>query len=1047
MNFSRLFILRPIATLLISLTITVLGAVAYRFLPVAPIPQVDTPTIMVSASLAGASPETMAATVAMPLERAMGQIADITELTSSSSQGSTRLVIQFDLSRDVDGAARDVQAAINAARTLLPSAMKKLPTYHKANPSDAPIVMLALTSDKLNRGQLYDLASSKLQQRIAQVKGVGQVSLRGGALPAIRIDLKPKMLESQGIALDTVRSAIEAATTDSPRGLLAGDASTWWIEANGQLTRASDYRDIIVAYKNGAPVRLQDVANVYDSVQDIYSAGYLNGVPSISISVTRQAGANMLETIQAIKDLMPSLNAMLPGGTKLTLAIDRSTNIRDSLYETEKTLIFSVILVICVVYLFLRNGRAVLIPAAALPISLIGTFGIMYLCGYTLDTLSMMALIVSTGFVVDDAIVVLENISRHIEEGASPMQGALAGSREISFTVFSMTSSLIAVFIPLFFLSGVIGRYFREFAVTLAAALVVSMFVSLTLTPMLSGRLLGRPQARAPESGRRNPVVRLLDSFSRFLKKMHAGYVKSLGGVMRHKALTLFILLLTVAGNVFLFIVIDKGLFPNQDTGMLMGAVRADQATSFTAMEPVLSQVAARIEKDPDVRYVIASTGGGGFGSRNTGMFFVRLKTWGTQRHTSAAEIANRLTRQGSGVPGAQLFMMAAQDFRIGGRSANATYQYSLQCDNLETLRAWSPKVYAVMAGLKELTSVDTDEESGGIEAKLEIDREAAARYGLDVRDIDTFLNNAFAQRQIATQYQVLNQYYSIIGLDRSWTKDPQVLNRLRVTTASGELVPVSAFAKITYAATPLSVAHQSQMATTTIAFNLADGVTLSQAKEAIDRALVSIGLPDEIHGSMQGTAKTYDKLVAQMPVLIAGAIVVIYILLGILYESWIHPLTIISTLPSAGIGAMLLMMATGTPLTVIAFVGILLLIGIVKKNGILMVDFAIAAQRSGMTPEQAVITACDKRFRPILMTSLAAFFGAVPLIIQTGANGSFNRPLGIAICGGLVVSQVLTLYTTPVVYVYLDRVGSKVKAVRHRIASKLFAWREPAGS
>lgn len=1038
MNFSRLFILRPVATLLLSIALTVLGCIAYRFLPVAPIPQVDTPTIMVSASLAGASPETMAATVATPLERAMGQIAGITELTSSSSQGSTRLVIQFDLSRDIDGAARDVQAAINAARSLLPSAMKQLPSYHKANPSDAPIVMLALTSDKLNRGELYDLASSKLQQKIAQAKGVGQVSLRGGALPAVRIDLKPKVLESEGIALDDVRKAVEAATTNSPRGLISGTASTWWIEANGQLSKARDYRDIIVAWKDGAPVRLQDVASVYDSVQDIYSAGYFNSKTSVLISVTRQAGANMLETIEGVKALLPQLSAMLPGGTELTLAIDRSSTIRESLHETEKTLIISIILVICVVYVFLRRGRAVLIPAVALPISLAGTFGIMYLLGYSLDTLSMMALIVSTGFVVDDAIVVLENISRHIEGGASAMEGALEGSREIGFTVLSMTLSLIAVFIPLFFMSGVVGRFFREFAVTLSVALLVSMFVSLTLTPMLCGRLLkpGVP-ARDPNA-RRWPQTRVLDAFGRCFAWLHAAYVKSLGSVMRHKAVTLFVLLLAVAGNFFLYATIDKGFFPDQDTGMLMGVVRADQKTSFTAMEPVLREMSAKLEKDPAVKYVLASSGGGGFGSRSSAMYFVRLKDFGTERTEPAVKVANRLAMAGTGIPGTQAFFMAAQDFRMGGRSSNSSYQYSLQSDDLELLRAWSPKVQAAMAGIPELTSVDSDAESGGMEVKVVIDREAAKRYGLDVQDIDTFLNNAFAQRQIATQYQALNQYYSIFGLDPAWTQDPEVLKRLYVISASGDRVPVSAFARLEYKASPLSVAHQSQMATTTISFNLADGASLDRAKAAIEETMVSIGLPSAIHGSLEGTAKSYEAMVSQIPLLIGGALAVIYILLGVLYESWIHPVTILSTLPSAGLGALLLMEATGTPLTIIALIGILLLIGIVKKNAILMIDFAIEAEKKrGMTPEEAIVSACDKRFRPILMTSLAAFFGAVPLIVQTGANATFNRPLGLAICGGLAASQVLTLYTTPVVYVYLDRLGAWAKRWRLKLTGR----------
>lgn len=1034
MNISRIFILRPIATLLLSIALTVVGAVSFRFLPVAPIPTVDMPVIFVQASLAGASPETMAATVATPLERAMGQIAGITELTSVSSQGSTHVIIQFDMSRDVDGAARDVQAAINAARSLLPSAMKTLPTYHKANPSSAPIMMLAMTSDRLSRGQLYDLASSKLQQRIAQVQGVGQVSIRGGALPAVRIDLKPRLLESYGIPLDTVRKAVDSATSNSPRGLLSGKASTWWIEANGQLTQASQYRDLIVTYRNGVPVRLKDVANVYDSIQDKYSSGYFNSKPSVSISITRQAGANMLETIDSVKALMPELNSMLPAGTKLTLAIDRSSTVRDALQETEKTLLFSILLVIVVVYVFLRRGRATLIPAVALPISLVGTFSAMYFLGYSLDALSMMALIICTGFVVDDAIVVVENISRHIEEGMIPMQAALKGSHEIGFTILSMTSSLIAVFIPLLFMGGIVGKLFREFAVTLSVALAISMFVSLTLTPMLCSRLFRKdaPKPHRMPNGRRWPQTVVLDWISSGLRKLHTAYVASLGTVMKHKLLTMVILLLTIVGNVFLYITIDKGLFPDQDTGILFGMVRADQQTSFTQMDPKILRLSKMLEKDPAIEYVLASTGGGGFGSRNTGQFFIRLKPL-DQRTETASQVANRLFALSKRMPGTSLFLMPVQDFRTGGRSANATYQYSIQSDDLTTLRKWSSPIYKALSKLPELTSVDSDAETGGSEVKVIVDREAATRYGLNAREIDTFLNDAFAQRQIATQYKMLNQYYSVIGLDSSWTQDPSVLTRLFVVTSAGKQIPVSNFAHIEYSTTPLSVDHEDQTATTTIAFNLADGVSLDTAKAAIDRTMASLGLPDSVHGSFAGTAATFQKTMGQIPILILTAILVIYILLGILYESWIHPITILSTLPSAGIGALLLMEITGTQFTVIAFIGILLLIGIVKKNAILMVDFAIAAEREGRTPEEAIIEACRKRFRPILMTSCAAFFGAVPLLLQTGSNASFHRPLGIAICGGLLVSQVLTLYTTPVVYVYLDRFGSWAKQLWRR--------------
>lgn len=1022
MNLSKVFILRPIATILVSLALTLLGALAFRLLPVAPLPQIDTPTIMVQASLAGASPETMAATVATPLERAMGQIAGITELTSTSGQGSTNVVVQFDLNRDIDGAARDVQAAINAARSLLPSSMKTLPTYRKANPSDAPILMLALTSDTLNRGQLYDLASSQLQQKIAQVQGVGQVSIRGGALPAVRINLDPKQLTSYGISLDTVRAAVDHATTNSPRGLLSGSHYTWWIDANGQLTKAKDYQNLIVAYRNGAAVRLHDVASVTDSIQDIYSAGYFNNQPSVSIAVTRQAGANMLETIDSIKALIPVLNEMLPKGTQITLAIDRSLNIRSALHETERTLIIAILLVISVVFIFLRKGHALLIPAITLPISIVSTFAAMYALGYSLDALSMMALIVATGFVVDDAIVVLENISRHIEDGMNPMEAALKGSKEVGFTVLSMTASLIAVFIPLLLMGGVLGRLFREFAVTLSVALLISMFVSLTLTPMLCSRLLKKETGEEKEN-------RVMAWIGKGLDKLHLSYVRSLAVVMKHKRLTMFMLLLTVIGNVYLYKAVEKGLFPDQDNGILMGQLRADQTTSFQSLEPRLKAISRMLQKDKDIQYVIASTGGGGFGSRNTANFFIRLKDEG-QRTQTAMQIANRISMKTRNMAGASLFLMPAQDLRVGGRSANATYQYSLQSDNLQTLREWSPKAYATLKQLPELTSVDSDAQSGGLDVKVVIDRAVAQRYGLNVNEIDTFLNNAFSQRQIATQYQMLNQYYSIIGLNSNYIQNPEVLKQLYVLTSNNQSIPISAFAHLEYTTAPLSVAHQSQMATTTIAFNLANGVSLQQAKAAIEQAMVKIGMPDSIHGSLQGTAQVFETLVKQMPWLIFAALATIYILLGMLYESWIHPVTILSTLPSAGVGALVLMMLTGTQLTVIALIGILLLIGIVKKNAILMIDFALTAEKQQqLSPEQAIIKACDKRFRPILMTTLAAFFGTLPLIVQTGSSSLLHRPLGIAICGGLVFSQLLTLYTTPVVYVYLDRFGSWVKS------------------
>lgn len=1014
MNFSKIFILRPIATWLVSLAITLLGVLAFYLMPIAPMPKVEIPTITVQASLAGASPETMAATVATPLERAMGQISGVTELTSTSGQGSTNVIIQFELEKDINRAAQEVQAAINSARTLLPSSMKTLPTYKKANPSAAPIVIFSLTSDHLSRGQLYDFASSQLQQKIAQVDGVGQVSIRGSALPAVRVGLDPKKLESYTISLDRVRTAINNATTNMPKGLLSRDDYTLWIDSNGQLTQAKDYQNVVVAYRNGTAVYLKDVASVVDSTQDIYATGYLNNQPSVMISVTRQPNANMLKTIDALKAEIPILESMLPGDTKLTLTIDRSPLVRSALHDTEFTLVIAILLVIAVVFLFLRNVRALIIPAIALPISIVSTFSAMYLLGYSLDSLSMLALIIATGFVVDDAIVVLENITRHLEMGKTPLQSALDGSKEIGFTVLSMTASLIAVFIPLLLMGGILGRLFREFAVTLSVSLLFSLFVSLTLTPMLCARLLKKEDHTAVP----NTFYRILE---KGLLSLQQTYERSLAVVMRYKKLTMLSLLFTILGNVYLYTVIEKGFFPDQDTGILMGMVRADQNISYQAFEPKLKNIAADLMKDANVEYVMSSTGGSGFGARNTGTFFIRLKDL-SQRKASAMQIANNLSLITKDMAGVSLFLMPAQDLRLGGRSANATYQYSLQSDNLDELRTWSPRVYAALKVLPMLASVDSDAQTGGQEVKVVIDRAAATHYGLNVEDIDTFLNNAFSQRQTATQYKMLNQYYTIIGLAEQYTEDPRILEQLHVLNSRNESIPVSAFAHLTYSNTALSVAHQDQMATTTIAFNLADGVSLQQAQQAIDETMTRIGLPSSIHGSLQGTAKLYAALVQNIPWLILCALLTIYILLGILYESWVHPLTILSTLPSAGVGALILLILTKTQFTVIAMIGVLLLIGIVKKNAILMVDFALEAERKHQkTAEQSIVEACAKRFRPILMTTLAAFCGALPLILETGGNAEIHKPLGYAICGGLILSQILTLYTTPVIYVYLD--------------------------
>ena len=1026
MNITRLFIFRPVATLLLTLALVLLGFLGYRLLPVAPLPQIDFPTIMVSASLPGANPETMAATVATPLERALGQIAGVSEMTSSSSQGSTRIVLQFDLDRDINGAARDVQAAINASRSLLPSSMPSLPTYRKANPSDAPIVLLALTSKTRTAGQLYDIAESKIQQVLAQVSGVGDVSLMGSALPAVRIDLEPTKLTQYGVSLDEVRQAVANSTSNLPKGILQGSHLSWAIDGNSQLDKAALYQNLIIRYQDGKALRLKDVATVYDGVQDKFVSGALNGNPAVMLGVTRQAGANMLVTIDQIKAKLPQLREQLPADTSLQLVLDRSPNVRSSLYETEETLLVAVMLVVAVVFVFLRDWRSVLIPALALPVSLVGTCIFMYLLGYSLDNLSLMALIIATGFVVDDAIVVLENIIRHIEEGLSPVRAAIRGAKEVSFTVLSMTASLIAVFIPILLMGSIVGRLFREFAVTLSISLVISMFVSLSLTPMLCARLLKR---RPPVTERPHPVFQWIE---RQLTALLNLYHRGLKWVLAHQKITLFGLLATVVLNLYLFSVVQKGFFPDQDTGMLIGMVRADQSVSFEGMTPKVTQFTQLILSDPDVDSVMSSRGGGMFGSRSSATFFVKLKDL-DKRHTSATAIANRLTMKGSQIAGAQMFLMAAQDLRVGGRSANAAYQYSLQADDLSLLRTWTPKVQKALSALPQLTSVDSDSQTGGQEVMITIDRDAAIRLGVNVRMLDTMLNNAFSQRQIATIYKTLNQYKVVMMLQSSDTQGPAELSKIYVLNDAGDRIPLSAMAKFSGANAPLSVAHQGQSATSTIAFNLADGVSLEQAQAVIKQTMAKIGVPDTIAASFQGTAQAFSALTATLPWLILAALAAVYIVLGMLYESYIHPLTILSTLPSAGVGALLLLILTNTQLTVIALIGIILLIGIVKKNAIMLIDFALEAERRGMTPQQAITEACIKRFRPIMMTTLAAFFGALPMALGSGGDADLRSPLGIAIAGGLALSQLLTLFTTPVVYLWLDRLSRATRQRWHR--------------
>lgn len=1017
MNFSAPFIHRPIATTLVALGVVLAGIIAFMLLPTAPLPQVDFPTISVQASLPGASPENMAATIATPLERALGRVAGVTEITSSSSLGNTRITIQFDLDRNIDGAARDVQAAINAARTLLPSSLPSNPTYRKVNPADAPIMILALTSNTLSRGQMYDAASTVLAQRLAQVEGIGQVNIGGGALPAVRVEVDPNRLSSNGIGLDSVRSAIVATNANRPLGSMELGERYWQVGTNDQATTAAEYRPLIVRYQNNAGVRLGDIAEVIDSVQDVRNYGAANGKPAVLLILYRSPGANIIGTVDRVRDLLPHLRATIPAAIDLDVVLDRTPTIRGSLREVERTLLISVGLVLLVVLLFLRRLRAALIPSVAVPISLIGTFGIMYLCGYSLDNLSLMALTVATGFVVDDAIVVLENIVRHVEAGKKPMEAALLGAREIGFTVISISLSLIAVFIPVLLMGGIVGRLFREFAVTLSAAILVSMVVSLTVTPAMAAHLL---QAR-PEQ--RSTPGRWTQWANAILRKLNRGYRRSLAWSLRHGPLMLLLLALTIGLNVYLYGAIKKGFFPQQDTGRMMGNIQADQSISFQAMEVKLKHFMEIVRNDPAVESVVGFTGGG---QRNSGFMFISLKPL-HDRKISITKVIGRLRGKLAHEPGATLFLSAAQDVRIGGRQSNAQFQYTLQGDNLADLRQWEPTIRRTLSELPELVDVNTDQQDKGLQTSLFIDRDAASSLGLSMSNIDSVLNDAFGQRQVSTIYNPLNQYRVVMELAPDFLQNAETLKILRFTLPGGGQVPLQSFARIETTNTPLVVNHQGGFPASTISFNLPGNIALSQAASVIDHAVAAQGVPTSVHGSFQGTAKAFQSSLDSQPLLILAAIVAIYIVLGVLYESLIHPLTIISTLPSAGVGALLALMAFDTEFSVIALIGVLLLIGIVKKNAIIMIDFAIERQRRlGVSAGDAIYRACLLRFRPIMMTTMAAVFGAIPLALGTGDGAELRNPLGISIVGGLLFSQILTLYTTPVVYVALDRLRSR---------------------
>ncbi len=1082
MNISAPFISRPVATTLLTLGIALSGALAFSRLPVAPLPQVDFPTISVSAQLPGASPETVATSVASPLERHLGQIAGVTEMTSQSGIGQARITLQFELNRDIDGAARDVQAAIVAARADLPANLKSNPTYRKVNPADAPILILAMTSKTLSQGQMYDAASNVFQQRLSQITGVGQVIIGGSALPAVRVELNPKALFKYGIGLEDVRAALASANANSPKGMIDDGSQRYQVYTNDQSTKAADYAPLVVAYRNGAAVQLSDVAAVNDSVEDVRNLGLSNGQPSVLVIVFRQPGANIIETIDSVKTSLPSLQAAMPADVNVTVAIDRSTTIRDSLRDTELTLLIAISLVTLVVFVFLRNFRATLIPGIAVPISILGTFGGMYLLGYSLDILSLMALTIATGFVVDDAIVVLENISRHLEEGMPRVQAALRGAQEVGFTVLSISLSLIAVFIPILLMGGILGRLFREFTITLSIAILISLAISLTTTPMMCALWL------KPREMDDAPRPRTL------FDRVHGGYEISLAWALRHGGLVMLILFGAICLNVVLFTIVPKGLFPTQDTGRLIGSLQADQSVSFQAMTQKLRQMIDIVQSDPAVDHVVGFTGvgsGGGGGQINTGSVFVSLKPI-TQR-PSVDEVIARLRPQLAKVPGGRLFLTAVQDIRAGGRQSNSAYQYTLQSDSTDDLFTWTPKLVTALERSAVLTDVSSDQQQKGLETNLIIDRDTASRLGVTASQIDNTLYDAFGQRQVSVIYSAINQYHVVMEIDPRYTQYPGSLSDIYVATSGGgasgtatsnapagtvsaataktsgatsatttaaanannnsarnaainslatagksntssgaavstameTMIPLAAVAHYQPDNTPLSVNHQGLFVASTISFNLQEGATLGEAAAEIDEAINQIHMPASIHGSLAGTAQVFAQSLSNEPVLIVAAIAAVYILLGVLYESYIHPITILSTLPSAGVGALLALMLFHTQFDIIGTIGVILLVGIVKKNAIMMIDFAIHEKRvHNLGARDAIFQACLLRFRPIMMTTMAAILGAVPLALSFGNGGEIRRPLGISIMGGLVISQLLTLYTTPVLYLYMDRFG-----------------------
>ncbi|MCP6695956.1 efflux RND transporter permease subunit [Pseudomonas donghuensis] len=1018
MNLSAPFIARPVATMLLSLAIMLLGGVSFGLLPVAPLPQIEFPVIVVQANLPGASPEVMASTVATPLERSMGAISGVNTLTSSSSQGSTRVILGFDQGRDIDAAAREVQAAINASRNLLPSGMRSMPTYKKYNPSQAPIMVLALTSSVLQKGQLYDLASTILSQGLSQVPGVGEVQIGGSSLPAVRVELEPQLLNQYGVALDDVRQTIANANQRRPKGFIEDGQRNWQVQANDQLEKAKDYEPLVIRYQDGAVLRLSHVAKVSDAVENRYNSGFFNDQDAVLLVINRQTGANIIETVNRIKEQLPALESLMPASVKLDVAMDRSPVIKATLKEAEHTLIIAVVLVILVVFLFLGNLRASLIPTLAVPVSLVGTFAVMYLCGFSLNNLSLMALILATGLVVDDAIVVLENISRHIDEGVPPMRAAYLGSKEVGFTLLSMNLSLVVVFVSILFMGGIVGSLFREFSITLAVAILVSLLVSLTLTPMLCARWL-----KAQPEGEQTRLQRWSEQLN---QRMMAGYGRSLDWVMRHRRLTLLSLLVTIAVNIALYVMVPKTFLPQQDTGQLIGFVRGDDGLSFQVMQPKMEIYRRALLADPAVQSVAGFIGGNS--GTNNAMVLVRLKPIG-ERKVSAQKIIERLRKELPKVPGGRLFLMADQDLQFGGGrdQSSSQFLYTLQSSELSALREWYPKVVAAFKALPELTAIDAREGGGTQQITLVVDREQAKRLGIDMSMVTSVLNNAYSQRQISTIYDSLNQYQVVMEINPKYAQDPRTLEQVQVITADGTRVPLATFAHYENSLADDRVSHEGQFASESINFDIAEGYSQDQAMAAVERAVAKVGLPEDVIAKLGGTGDAFAESQKGQPFMILGALLAVYLVLGILYESYIHPLTILSTLPSAGVGALLTLYVVGSEFSLISLLGLFLLIGVVKKNAIMMIDLALQLERhEQLSPEASIRRACLLRLRPILMTTLAAILGALPLLLSHAEGAEMRQPLGLTIIGGLVFSQILTLYTTPVVYLYLDR-------LRHR--------------